>query len=176
MVNLQNKDKEFFKWAFIAALHHEEIKYYLERISLLQHYEEQYNWNKLEFPLAIQKIGKFERNNPSIAINVLFNKKESICTICRSELNGKCCKQVSLLMMVDGKNRHGTAIKNISRLLSKLNRKTQQAYNYCMNYLNGFRTVSARDKHYGYCSSNGHVKVKIPSEKEKWLKFHDGQY
>ena len=47
---------------------------------------------------------------------------------------------------------------------------------YCMNCLNGFRTESARDKHYEYCSSNGHVKVKMPSEKEKWLKFHDGPY
>lgn len=31
-------------------------------------------------------------------------------------------------------------------------------------------------KHYEYCSSNNLVKVKILSEKEKWLKFHDGQY
>ena len=44
-----------------------------------------------------------------------------------------------------------------------------------MNCLNGFHTGSARDKHYEYCSSNGHVKVKMSSEKEKWLKFHDGQ-
>ena len=34
----------------------------------------------------------------------------------------------------------------------------------------------SRDKHYENCSSNGHVKVKMPTEKEKWLKFHDGQY
>ena len=47
---------------------------------------------------------------------------------------------------------------------------------YCMNGLNGFRTESARDKHYEYCSSNGHVKVKMPTEKEKWLIFEDGQY
>ena len=45
-----------------------------------------------------------------------------------------------------------------------------------MNYLNGFRTESARGKHYEYCSSNGHVKVKMLTEKEKWLKFRDGQY
>ena len=37
-------------------------------------------------------------------------------------------------------------------------------------------TASARDKHYEYCSSNGHVKVNMPTEEEKWLKFHDGQY
>ena len=45
-----------------------------------------------------------------------------------------------------------------------------------MNCVNGFRTASARDKHYEYCSSNGHVKVNMPTEEEKWLKFHDRQY
>ena len=44
-----------------------------------------------------------------------------------------------------------------------------------MNCLNGFRTASARDKHYEYCSSNGHVKVTISNAEEKWLKCHDGQ-
>ena len=88
----------------------------------------------------------------------------------------ECKKQVNLLMIEDGGKRHYTAIKNISRLLSKLNGKTQHAYHYCMNCLNGFSTASAKDRHYEYCSSNGHGKVKMPSGKEKWLKFHDGQY
>ena len=61
-------------------LHHENIKHHPERISLLQHHEDQYNWNELEFLLAIQKIGKLEKNNPGIAVNVLFNKKKSIYT------------------------------------------------------------------------------------------------
>ena len=79
-------------------------------------------------------------------------------------------------MIVDGENRHYTAIKSISRLLSKLKRKTKRAYHFCMNCLNSFRTESARDKHYEYYSCNGHVKVKMSTEKEKWLKFNDGQY
>ena len=88
----------------------------------------------------------------------------------------KCKKQVNLLMIVDGEKRCYTMIKSISGLLSKLNRKIQHPYHYCMNCLNGFWKASARDKHYEYCSSNGHVKVNMPTEKEKWLKFHDGQY
>ena len=79
-------------------------------------------------------------------------------------------------MIVDGEERHYTTIKNIPRLLSKLNGKTKPTYHYCMNCLNGFCTGSARDKHYEYCSSHGHVKVNMSAEKEKWLKFHDGQY
>ena len=45
-----------------------------------------------------------------------------------------------------------------------------------MNYLNDFRTVSAREKHQEYCKRNGRVKVTTPFEKEKWLKFHDYKY
>ena len=95
-----------FKWAAIAALYHEDIKYHPKRIGLLQHYEDQYNWNGLEIPPGIEKIGTFKRNNPGIVVNVLFNKKESICTARRSELNGKCSKQVNLLIIADGENRH----------------------------------------------------------------------
>ena len=53
--------------------------------------------------------------------------------------------------------------------------KSNCAYNFRMNGLNGFWTVPA-SKHYEYCSCNGHVKVKMLSGKEKWQKFHDGQY
>ena len=88
----------------------------------------------------------------------------------------KCKKQVNLLMIVDGENRHYTAIKGISRLVSKLNEKTRCALHFCMNCLSGFRTDSARDKYYEYCSSNGHVKVNMSTEQRKWLKFHDGKY
>ena len=178
VINPQNKDEGCFKWAVIVALHHEEIKHHPERISLLRPYENQYNWKRLEFPVSIKKIAKFEKNNPGIAINVLFSKKknQNIYSVRRSDRNVKCKKQVNLLMRVDGENRHHTAIKSISRLLKSLNATHKGAYHFCMNWLNGFRTASARDKHYEYYSSNGHVKVKMPTEKEKRLKFHDGQY
>ena len=149
VINPQNKDEECFKWAVIAALHHEEIKEDHQRISRLRPYENQYNWKGVKFPVSIKKIDKFEKNNPGIAVNVLFsnNKNQNIYTARRSERNVKCKKQVNLLMIVDGEKRHYTTIKSISRLLSKLNGKTRRAYHFCMNCLNGFRTESARDKH-----------------------------
>ena len=147
VINSQNKDEECFKWAVIAALHHKEIKKNHQRISRLRPYENQYNWEGLEFPVSIKKIDKFEKNNPGIAVNVLFSNKGSIYTAYRSERNVKCKKQVNLLMIVDGEKRHYTAIKNISRLLSKLNRKTKRAYHFCMSCLSSFQTESARDKH-----------------------------
>ena len=79
-------------------------------------------------------------------------------------------------MIVDGQKRHYIAIKSISRLLKSLNTTHKGAHHFCMNCLNGFRTASARDKHYEYCSSDGHVKVNMPTKEENWLKFHNGQY
>ena len=87
MINPQNKDEVCFKWAVIAALHHKEIKKDHQRIS--RPYENQHNWKGLEFPVSIKKIDKFEKNNPSIAVNVLFSNKKNpmkdIYTVRRSE-------------------------------------------------------------------------------------------
>ena len=108
VINPQNKDEECFKWALIAASHHEEIENDLERISLLMPYEKQYNWKGLEFPVSIKKIDKFEKNNPGIAVNVLFSNKknQNIYTARRSGRNVKCKKQINLLMIVDGEKRY----------------------------------------------------------------------
>ena len=77
MINSQNKDEKRLKWAVIAALHHEEIKHHPGRISLLEPYEKQYNWKGFEFPVSTKKIKKFEKNNPGMAVNVLFNNKKN---------------------------------------------------------------------------------------------------
>ena len=128
VINPQNKDEKCFKWAVIEALHHKDIKQNPQRISLLRPYENQYTWKGLEFPVSIKKIDKFERNNPGIAVNVLFSKKKSqnIYTVRRSKHNMECKKQVNLLMVEDGGKRHYTAVKNIPRLLSKLNGRTRR--------------------------------------------------
>ena len=48
-------DEQCFKCAVNMTLHHKEIKHHLKKISLLQHYEDQYSWKELGFPLAMQK-------------------------------------------------------------------------------------------------------------------------
>ena len=108
VINPQNKDEECFKWAVIAALHHNETKNKIERITLLRPYKKQYNWKEVEFPVSIKKIDKYEKNNPGVAVNVLLSKKKSqnIYTVLRSERNVKCKKQVNLLMIEDGEKRH----------------------------------------------------------------------
>ena len=71
IINPKNKnDEECFKWAVIAALHHEEIKSRPERFSNLTRFEDNYDWDGLEFPLPIKGIREFEKRN-DISVNVL---------------------------------------------------------------------------------------------------------
>jgi len=78
--------------------------------------------------MAIEKIGKFEKNNLEIAVNVLFESQNKIDIARRSDYNSKRSKQVNLLMIVGKKNRHYTAVKSLSRLLKSLNSKHNRAY------------------------------------------------
>ena len=85
VINPKIKYEQCFKWAVIAALRHEEIAKDPQRISKLQRYELQYRWNGLDVSLVIQKIGKFEKNNPGTTINVLFNNKKGMYKAQKSE-------------------------------------------------------------------------------------------
>ena len=93
----------------------------------------------------------------------------------RLELHGYRSKHVNLLIMIDGENRQCTLIKKSSILHNSLNAIHKGAYHFSINCLHCFHAALATEKYYENCS-NGHVKVKIPSDKEEWLKLHDGQY
>ena len=75
VINKKNNDEECFKQKVRAELFYKEIGNKPEYILKLQHYDDQYNWNGFEFPLAIQII-----DNPGIAVNVLFNSKNGTYT------------------------------------------------------------------------------------------------
>ena len=83
---------------------------------------------------------------------------------------------VNLLLITDGKKRHYTAIKSLSRLLSRENRAKRNQQYYCLNCLQAFNARSSRDTHYANCINHDFVKVEMPwKEEDKWVQYHDGQ-
>ena len=85
-------------------------------------------------------------------------------------------KMVNLLLITDGEMRHYTAIKSLLRLLSKENANSKQAYHYCPNCLQAFRTEKSRDTHYANCINHDFVKVEMPHrEEDKYVQYHYGQ-
>ena len=68
-----------------------------------------------------KRLEKFERNNKTIALNILFiqHNTEKIRIAYRSKYKNKCKKQVILLMITDGKKCYYLAVTNLSALLAK---------------------------------------------------------
>ena len=141
VINPKNEnDEECFKWAVIAALHHKEIKSHPECTSNIMRYDN-YNWSGLEFPVAINKINEFGKNN-DIAVNALGVKEQRIY-ICRNSKHYDQKNIVNLLLITDGEKRHYTAIKSLTRLLASSNSKHKRKQHFCLNCLQGFSVEKA---------------------------------
>ena len=71
-INPKNKNNKCLKYAITAALNHEGIRSDPQRISTLEPFIDNYNWKDIEFPSHSMEGKKFERNNNTIALNILF--------------------------------------------------------------------------------------------------------
>ena len=139
IINPQNDDKECFKWAVIAT---SEIVKDLQHMSNLKKFSDNYDWSGLEFPVAINKIGIFEKND--VSVMVLALKGSEVYIARKSEC--KSSKDVKLLLITDGKHRHYTVIKSLNRLLESRNSKHVHKHHFCLNCLQGFHSEGSRDK------------------------------
>ena len=121
----KNKDNECFKYAITVALNHEKIKKDPQRLSKIKPFIDNYNWKDIEFPSHSKDWKKFEQNNKTIALNILFvpyNTKQ-IRPAYISKYNHKRDNQVNLLMITNNNecsngvnNCHYLTVKSICRL------------------------------------------------------------
>ena len=169
VINPNNENDEYcFKWTITAALNYEEIGKDPQRLSNLEKYSEKYNWGGLEFPVSVNKIDKFEKNNTDIAVNVLCEEEsKDIIYICRKSKFNDRFNLLNIIMIVDGKKRHYTAIKSLSKLLGNLKSKNEHKRHFCINCLNSFNSVEIRDKHYEYCVDREAVRTETPKQGSK---------
>ena len=133
-------------------------KIYLQRISKLKPYINKYNWEEIEFPSGTKDWKKFERNNKTIALNILFlqHNTEKTRVAYRSEHKNKRKRQVILLMITDGKIQHYLAVSNLSALLAKKSSNHDRDF-YCFNCFNSYTTKNKLKEHEEIC--NNHVAV-----------------
>ena len=71
-VNPKNNNDKYFPYASTVALNHEKIKKDPQRISKIKPFIDQYNWKEIDFPSYRKDWKKFESNNKSIALNILY--------------------------------------------------------------------------------------------------------
>ena len=119
---------------------------------------------------------KFEQNNKTIALNVLFvsHNTETIRVAYRSEYNHKRKKQVILLMITDGKKWHYLAVTNLSALLQG-NSSNHEGDFYCLNCFNSYTTKNKLKEHEEICNNHDSCRIEMPKWVGKTLKYNPGE-
>ena len=82
--NNNNNNSNDFQNTLDHALNYQAIKANPERIYKLKPYINKYNWKEIDFPTGPKNWIKFEQNNKTIALNVLYiprNRKNNKCSI-----------------------------------------------------------------------------------------------
>ena len=88
------------------ALNYQTLEKDPERIWKWKPYINKYNWEGIEFPAGPKEWRKFERNNKTIALNILYipYNIKAISVSYRWEYNNKRRKQAILLMITNVEN------------------------------------------------------------------------
>ena len=72
--NNNNNNNNNFQNALDGSLNYQTIKKDPQRISKLKTYINTYDWEGIKFPEGSKEWQKFERNNDTIALNILYVK------------------------------------------------------------------------------------------------------
>ena len=70
--NSKNNDNKCFQYTLTVALNYEQIKKDPQRILKIKYFIDQYNWKEMNFLSHKKDCRKFELNNKSIALNILY--------------------------------------------------------------------------------------------------------
>ena len=126
----------------MVALNHEKIGKDLQRTSKIKPFINKYNWKDIEFPSHLKDCKKFEKNNNTIALNILFvpYNTEQIRPAYISKYNHKRTNKVILLNIADNNNNwHYLAVKNVSGLLRGITSNHNGDF-YCLNCFHLYTT------------------------------------
>ena len=138
---INNNNNYNFQNALDDALNFQIIESNPQRISKLKPYNNKYNWEGINFPAGLKEWQKVERNNDTIALNVLYVEQNTkkLSVVCNSKYNNKRKKQVILLIIGDGEKYHYLAVTNLSELLQG-NSSNHRGDFYCLNCFNSYTT------------------------------------
>ena len=177
--NVQNFDNRCFEWAILSALHPATV--HSERKSHYTRYLKELNWGNLSFPIKINRITKFEKLNPNLAIFVYgwgkegdFKGRDALYPIRISKYHDRT--PIDLLYMTDGDKSHYAWITSLSRLLHNTTKHTSKIH-VCRHCLHRFSSEDLLEKHRIECMGIASKPqcTRMPTPKNNILEFTNMQ-
>ena len=131
LVNIKNNDDRCFMW---CLLYHQSDKSKNSiRITALQKINDKYDYSDITFPVSMEDIDIFEKNNTDTKITVYecTNKKDRFNVLRQSTSTGR--DSIYLLRVTDDKNSHFIYIKNISHLFKSFSKNKTIFCDKCLS-------------------------------------------
>ena len=176
VINVENKkDNKCFVWSVLAGLL--KTEYNAFRVCKYVQYERTLNLHDLEFPMPVKLIPRFEKNNGSISINVLYTDTNGRdFSVLYLSPHRQRTHHINLLLLDDPDDpskHHYTYIKKLSALVAHRTKHTN-ATHVCNSCLHPFTEQDALNRHIPYCIQHNPQHVQFPDpldEKDRTLKF-----
>ena len=161
VINMKNNDDQCFKWSVTRALNPVDV--HPERVSKeLKDQSQRLDWSGLKFPVKLDQIIIFEKNNPQISINV-FGFEGDVYPL-RLSKRSEREQTINLLLISDEAKQHYCLINSLSRLLSSQVSGHKESNVFCLNCLNHFPNEEMLKIHEEYCLKNQTIRIEMPEK------------
>ena len=170
ILNVQNDDEKCFLWSVLAALHPVHWKDQPHRVQHYKGYEQELNVSGIEFPMKVKNISKFEKQTPTISINLFGYEEKELFPVYITERKKE--QHVNLLLISNNDTTHYCLVRNLSRLLASLTKYKGKKF-FCDYCLHGFTRQDLLEQHEPHCRKNGPQKIRMPSDNNDILYFKD---
>lgn len=169
--NIKNRDNRCFMWTILAALHPAERD--AERVSKYRQYENELNFNRINFPIKISDIPKIEKTN-NLAVNVYSHQGKSIIPIYNSKQLDIPEERIIDMFLIREENNgeinsHYCWINNFNRFFNNEISRDNHKY-ICRRCLAHFHVKIKYERHIEECSKNKPVKFIEPKEDYVYFK------
>ena len=147
-----------------VVLNHKEINRDSQGISKIKRFVKKYNWNGIKCSSKIDDWKTSQKNNPTIALNVLYIKEKVIYPAYISKHISIREKQLILLMIPNKEEEgwHYLAVKKLSASLHGITLKHGRRF-YCLYCLHSFRTKNKLKSHEKVCKNQDFCGIIMPS-------------
>lgn len=144
-LNISCRDDKCFLYCCVAAIH--KVHYNPARVNQYKKYEHQFKTSNVSFPMTLNKLPKFEKDNPGLSINVL--QYEGFVTVpvyhTKNERPNVHC--INLLLYKS----HFYLIRHLSRLLHHQSTSNKRKWYYCHYCLCKYKSDKLLDEHKQLC-------------------------
>ena len=164
----QNRDNECLRWAIRAALF--QPRGDMRRPSSYPT-EDGLNFTGIDFPTPVSQIGRLERQNENLAINVFGWENERVVVHRISEKGGEI-QRINLMLIKQGENTHYSLLKRLTALLYDQNRHNESKH-FCERCLHGYKTKDLLERHKPECKGllKSPTKTEMPKQGDNKMAF-----